>query len=163
MKHFHLIFLLLLFCQSCSSLKKSLIYGGLAGTAIGATAGNALSPDAESRIPNMAVWGSLGLILGAGLGYFFYTDDPENQELPSMILPNNEKQTLQGGKMNETLVLPSSSKKYEVESGPLPDHLKNKVKRPFIIEHEIPERVEELKNGKTITIESHKAWEVSFE
>lgn len=50
-----------------------------------------------------------------------------------------------------------------MESGPLPDYLKDKVKAPVIIEHEIPERVEQLENGKTITVEKHKAWEYSFE
>jgi hypothetical protein len=158
-----IIILSLLGFSSCSSLKKSLIYGGLTGTAIGVAGGNALSPDSESRNPNMVVWGSLGLIIGAGLGYLFHMDDPENRELPSMILPSGQKPYTRDGKFNEAIVIPSDSKKYEVESGPLPEHLKGKVKKPFIIEHIIPERVEELKSGKTITIEAHKAWEVSFE
>ena len=34
----------------------------------------------------MAIWGSVGALLGAGLGYFFFMDDPENREMPSMIL-----------------------------------------------------------------------------
>jgi hypothetical protein len=157
------ILIFLLGITSCSSLKKSLVYGGLAGAAIGVAGGNALSPDPESRNPNMAVWGSLGLIIGAGLGYLFHMDDPENRELPSMILPSGEKPYSDDQKFNKAIIIPSDSKKYKVESGPLPDHLKNKVKKPYVIEHEIPERIEELKNGKTITIEAHKAWEVSFE
>jgi hypothetical protein len=158
-----IILSLLIITSSCSSLNKSLIYGGLAGSAIGIAGGHALSPDSESRIPNMAVWGSLGLLAGAGLGYLFHMDDPENRELPSMILPSGERPHSQDGKFNQAIIIPKDSKKYKIESGPLPDHLKNKVKKPFVIEHEIPERIEELKNGKTITIEAHKAWEVSFE
>ena len=157
------IFLSLFILCSCSSLKKSIIYGGLAGTIIGAAGGNALSPDSESRMPNTVVWGSLGALGGAALGYLFHMDDPENRELPSMILPSGEVPLSRDNKLNEAIVIPSDSKKYKVETGPLPIHLKGKVKNPYIIEHIIPERVEELKNGKTITIEAHKAWEVSFE
>lgn len=163
MRKLILLFSIILLVQSCSTLKKSLLYGGIAGGSIGVIAGNTLSPDSESRIPNMAVWGSLGLISGAALGYLFFADDPENRELPSMIVPNNEKGAISNSKFNEAIVIPTDSKKYEVETGPLPERLKGKVKKPFLIEHEIPERVEELKNGKTITIEAHKAWEVSFE
>lgn len=163
MKFYPFTFLLLLNLCSCSSMRKSIIYGGLAGAAIGAVAGNALSPDPESRMPNTAVWGSLGALGGAALGYIFHMDDPENRDLPSMILPSGEIPLSRDKKLNEAIVIPTDSKKYEVEAGPLPDHLKGKVKQPYIIEHVIPERVEELKNGKTITIEAHKAWEVSFE
>lgn len=159
-----LILLITLFTiGSCSSLNKSIIYGGIAGTAIGAVAGNALSPDAESRMPNTAVWGSIGALGGAALGYLFHMDDPDNRDLPSMILPSGEPSPSRDKKLNEAIVIPADSKKYKVETGPLPTHLKGKVKNPYIIEHVIPERVEELKNGKTITIEAHKAWEVSFE
>lgn len=161
MKHFLLILLILL--SSCSSLKKSIIYGSLAGAAIGAVAGNTLSPDSESRMPNTAMWGSLGTLGGATLGYIFHMDDPENRDLPSMILPSGEAPLTSDKKLKEALVIPADTKKYKVETGPLPIHLKGKVKNPYIIEHVIPERVEELKNGKTITIEAHKAWEVSFE
>lgn len=163
MKKQYVFLILLIFLFSCSSLKKSVIYGGIAGGAIGAVAGNALSPDPESRMPNTAVWGSLGALGGAILGYLFHMDDPENQELPSMILPSSEIKVSKDKKISESIVIPSDSKKYEIETGPLPEHLKGKVKKPFIIEHVIPERIEELKNGKTITIETHKAWEVSFE
>lgn len=163
MKFHPFTYLFLLTLCSCSSMRKSVIYGGLAGAAIGAVAGNSLSPDPESRMPNTAVWGSLGALGGAALGYIFHMDDPENRDLPSMILPSGEIPLSRDKKLNEAIVIPSDSKKYEVEAGPLPDHLKGKVKQPYIIEHVIPERVEELKNGKTITIEAHKAWEVSFE
>ncbi|HXH74376.1 MAG TPA: hypothetical protein VNJ08_05400 [Bacteriovoracaceae bacterium] len=163
MKFQIVLLIILMILTSCSSVKKSLLYGGMAGAAIGVIAGSALSPDPESKAPNMAVWGSLGLLAGAGLGYFFHMDDPENRELPSMILPSGERSTSLKGKLDEAIVFPSESKKFKVETGPLPNHLKDKVKNPYIIEHTIPERVEEMKNGKTITIEAHKAWEVSFE
>ena len=160
-----LILCSLILLVSCSSLRKSLIYGGLAGSAIGIVGGHSLSPDKESVQPNMAIWGSLGALMGAGLGYLFYTDDPENRELPQMILPQggNVGANVKRKEFEVPSIKPSDSKKYKLETGPLPEHLKGKVKSPFIIEHEIPETVEQMENGKTITVESHKAWEVSYE
>jgi hypothetical protein len=157
------VFILIFFLQGCSSLKRSMVYGGLAGGMMGGIAGNVLSPNPESRTPNIAVWGSVGALIGAGLGYYFFNDDPENQDLPNMILPSNQKELTLEGKLQNTIIIPKDSRKYQIERGPIPEHLKGKVKNPFVIEHVIPERVEEFKNGKTITIEAHKAWEVSFE
>ena len=155
----------LIFISSCSSLKKSIIYGGIAGSAIGVMGGKTLSPDTESVQPNMAIWGSVGALIGSALGYLFFVDDPENKELNSMILTKNNEESRKSKKddyLNPKIIV-GDSKKYKLETGPLPDHLKGKVKTPFIIEHEVPESVEQLDNGKTITVESHKAWEVSYE
>ncbi len=158
--------LILLLCANlcaCSSMKKSVLYGGLSGATIGAFGGGTLSPDKESIAPNMAVWGSIGAIIGAGLGYVFYSDDPENKELPNMILPKNKEDYPPLRKFEAVNIVPSETKKYKVETGPIPEHLKSKVKAPFILEHQIPERVEQMENGKTMTIESHKAWEYTYE
>lgn len=51
----------------------------LGGTGPWCFRGASLSPDRESKVPNMAVWGSIGALVGAGLGYIFFTDDPENK------------------------------------------------------------------------------------
>ncbi len=161
--------MMLLTTTSCSTMKRSVFYGGLSGMSLGLAGSAALSPNKESIAPNMAIWGSLGALIGAGLGYLFFVDDPENRELPSMIQKGNSKMNRSSYDMapinniGTNIGAIKDSKKYKLESGPLPEHLKGKVQSPFIIEHEIPERVERLENGKAITIEKHKAWEVDFE
>ena len=170
------LIIILLTITSCSTMKRSIFYGGLSGITLGVAGSAVLSPNKESIAPNMAIWGSLGALIGVGLGYFFFIDDPENRELPSMIQRNsyNNVQLKNANSMGPydlapiksieaKIVTPKDSKKYKLESGPIPDHLKGKIQAPYIIEHEIPERVERLENGKAITIEKHKAWEVDYE
>ena len=164
MKRLHILLLAAcLLASSCATMRKSLFYGGISGITLGVVGGASLSPNKESMAPNMAVWGSIGALIGLGLGYFFYMDDPENRDVSNMIVPKNMEASSPISKLEAIAINPTDSKKYKVESGPVPDHLKNKVKAPFIIEHEIPERVEQLENGKTITVEKHKAWEMSYE
>jgi hypothetical protein len=152
-----------LLISSCSTMRKSIFYGGLSGVTLGVVGSSALSPNKESVAPNMAVWGSVGALIGAGLGYFFFMDDPENRDLSNMIMPKQKIEMAPITKLETFTIKPTDSKKYKIESGPIPEHLKDKVKAPFIIEHQIPERVEQLENGKTITVEQHKAWEYSYE
>ncbi|MGZ3870317.1 MAG: hypothetical protein ACXVLQ_14510 [Bacteriovorax sp.] len=162
------ISLLLLIVSSCSSMKKSIFYGSLSGMSLGLVGSATLSPDKESIAPNMAVWGSLGALVGATIGYLFFMDDPENRELPSMISPsmggrNKNESSFSINKLEAVTINPKDSKKYKLETGLMPEHLKGKVQTPFVIEHEIPERVEHLENGKAITVEQHKVWEVDYE
>ncbi len=160
--------MMLLVTSSCSTMRKSIFYGGLSGASLGIVGSVTLSPNKESMAPNMAIWGSVGTLVGATLGYLFFMDDPENRDLPSMM-PSGSKNGYRPedlapiNKIESATITPTDSKKYKLESGPLPNHLKGKVQTPFIIEHEIPERVEHLENGKAITVEQHKAWEVDYE
>ena len=158
------IFLILVLFSSisCTSLKKSLVYGGLSGAAIGGFAGSSLSPDAYSRTPNALIWGGLGLAAGAALGYFFFNDDPENRELPQMIL-KEEKKMKTSEDFSHPIIIPTSATKYKVKDTDLPASLKSKVPKPSIIELTIPERIQKLENGRTIVIEEHKATEVVYE
>ena len=159
---------LILTSTSCSTMRKSIFYGGLSGATLGIVGSATLSPNKESVAPNMAIWGSLGALVGATLGYLFFMEDPENRELPSMMpsggaQKNKAESFAPINRIEAVTITPTDSKKYKLESGPLPDHLKGKVQTPFIIEHDIPERVEHLENGKAITVEQHKAWEVDYE
>ena len=156
------ILFLLLCLTSCTSLRKSMVYGGLAGGAIGAYAGSALSPDSYSKAPNALLWGGVGSLAGAALGYFFFHDDPEKRDLPQMILKDQNK-IRSTEDFSAPMIIPTEASKYKINSGPLPDSLRSKVPHPSIIEMTIPERIQHLENGRTIVIEAHKATEVVYE
>ena len=162
MKHVFLILILLITLSSCSSLRKSLVYGGIAGGAIGGFAGSSLSPDSYSKTPNTLVWGGVGAVLGAALGYFFFQDDPENRELPSMIL-KDEPKALNAESFTNPTIIPLEASRYKVQNSDLPESLRSKVPKPSIIEMTIPESIQKLENGRTLVIEEHKATEIVYE
>lgn len=160
----NLVFACLIVTTSCSSLKKSMVYSGLSFGAVGGIAGASLSPDKYSKPHNAAIWGGVGALLGAGLAYMFWNDDPENRDLKTMIIPGNK---IDSGNLESSkqIVIPKKSSKYQLKDlgVEVPPHIKKKLPKAYVIEHVIPERVEKLDNGKSISIESHKAYEVSFE
>lgn len=156
------ILTILLIVSSCSSLKKSMVYGGISGGAIGAFVGSSLSPDSYSKTPNALLWGGVGALAGAALGYFFFKDDPENGVLPQMIL-KDEKRMRTTEDFSAPMIIPTEANMYKVRDIPLPDSLRSKVPHPSIIEMTIPERIQRLENGRTIVIEAHKATEIVYE
>lgn len=162
MKTSPLLVSILLLLTSCTSLRKSLVYGGLAGGTIGAFAGSSLSPDSYSKAPNALVWGGVGALAGVALGYFFFNDDPENRDLPQMILKDQNK-IRSTEDFSAPMIIPTQASKYKVKDSPLPDSLRSKVPHPSIIEMTIPERIQHLENGRTLVIEAHKATEVIYE
>lgn len=155
------ISLCLVFSVSCSTLKESLTFGAITGGTVGAIGGVALSPDSYSKAPNAALWGSLGALAGAAIGYYLFKEDPENKDLPSMILPEPKRKSID--EVENHVIVPKISRKYQIEKGPIPENLKDKVPSPFLIEHKIPERTEKLEDGRTLTIDEHTAWEVTYE
>lgn len=157
------IILLIVMTQfvSCSTLRKSVVWGGVTGATIGATAGSAFSPDKYSRGANSMIFGGLGALVGAGLGWLFFSENPDNKELPSMILKESKPTSAEIAE-SETRIVPNESRIYKVKELELPENLKKKVQAPTVIEHLIPER-QEKSGGKSVIIQEHKAWEVLYE
>ena len=154
---------MLMSLMSCSTLKKTLIYGGLSGGIAGAAGGYALSPDEESRPANAAIFGLLGAGLAAILGYSMYSDDPRNQKLNHMLMPkklkDNEMEIDLGGiKIDASLEKKGSFKTPRKE---LPEKLKGKVKEQFIIKYESKERYVN-KGNKTFYVPSFEIYEHAY-
>lgn len=166
-KTYILIPVILIF-SSCSSLKRSLISGMVGGTVIGATGGAVFSPTEMDKNKNAYLFGVLGAVAGAGLGYLLY-DDPTKQKLQSpMIMDEPPPKEIPLFDFSPELqnVKPEVSfkpvKKYEVPLAQLPKELEGKVKKQFIIEYEAEARTIDLGN-RTIQISPFKAWEHLYE
>ena len=156
--------LLLLSLMSCSTLKKTLIYSGLSGGIAGAAGGYVLSPDAESRAANAAIFGVVGAGIAALLGYSMYSDDPRNQKLNHMLVPKKLKDNEMELDLGE-IKIDASLEKGETFKTPrkeLPEKLKGKVKEQFIIKYESKERYVN-KGNKTFYVPSFEIYEHAYE
>ena len=158
-----LIFILLT-TLSCSSLKKTLIYSGLSGGITGAIGGAALSPNIESRRANAAVFGLVGAIIAASAGYALYRDDPRNYKLKNMLMdekpadPNLVKLDLDGLNLNANL---NQQEMYQVPLKKLPNELKGKVDKQYLIKYQSKERY--IKKGnKTFYIPSFYIYQHAY-
>lgn len=155
--------------SSCSSLRKNVVLGSIAGATVGASGGYLFSPNEESRGKNAYLFGLIGGAL-SGLGTYYLL---KKEERPQKSL------LLEDRKMNENMSIPLFNlsddmtglpakvefkpvKKYEVPQGKLPPQLKGKVKKQILIEYETKGSTMQLK-GKTIQIAPFKAWEVKYE
>ncbi len=158
---------------SCSTLKRSITTGTLIGSGVGATGGYLFSPNKESKDKNAYVFGIIGALAGAGLGYLLDGNKPI--ETKKMILPadigNGVEEQNQAlplfdfapelkGIKPEVNFKPVS--KYEVPITKLPKALEGKVKKQYVIEYEAPEQTINI-NNRTINIGSFKAWEHIYE
>lgn len=156
--------LLSLTLTSCSSLNKSVIYGGATGAITGAIAGRMLSPDKESNNFNAGLGAISGAIVGAGISYLLYKEDPENKTLTTMIVP--KENTYEKKKINwDDLGLKINSQHYRVkpDTSNIPEHLKDKVKDQIITEKTIPERVEKDEDGKSVYYPEQKIIEFNYD
>ena len=157
---------------SCSSLKGTLITGSVLGGSIGGMSGMIFSPNQTSKPANALVFGVIGASIGALLGYYFYTNDPENRDLKQMIMDddkkNNSKKEVPLFDFNPDLknIKPDISfkpfKKYEVPQEKLPKDLEGKVKKQFLLEYETEGKTIQYE-GRTIEISPFKAWEHVYE
>ncbi|MBC7540150.1 MAG: hypothetical protein H7281_15100 [Bacteriovorax sp.] len=160
-----LITVCILSITSCSTTKSSILYGGLAGAAVGGIAGYSFSPDKESDGFNTIVWGAVGAAIGAGIGYLLNSDDPDNKEMSQMIKRDklNDSPNPIPEDLGFKLVEPSESKSYLVPAQNLPERLKGLVKKQIITEHTILERVEKKEGGKTIVYPETKVYEYDYQ
>ena len=160
----------LLFCfflSSCSSLKKTIIYSSLAGGMAGATAGALLSPNKASQGANAAVFGLIGAGVAALTGYALYQDDPRNYKLQNMLMDQAPKAQLDPRELEIGLgnfkIDASLSKQeaYEVPVKELPEQLKDKVGKQYLIKYQSKERY--IKNGaKTFYIPAFEVYEHAY-
>ena len=166
MKRPLLIFLCFLI-SSCSSLKKTIIYSSLAGGMAGATAGAMLSPNKSSQGANAAVFGLIGAGVAALTGYALYQDDPRNYKLQNMLMDEAPKAKLDPRELEIGLgdlkIDASLSKQeaYEVPVKELPEKLKGKVGKQYLIKYQSKERY--IKNGaKTFYIPAFDVYEHAY-
>lgn len=164
------IFCILFLCTSCSSLKKSIATGAILGGVTAAGGGAIFSPDPYSRDKNAYMFGVLGALVGAGLGYLFHEEPKKPGYKSPMILDepvqNHQEVPLFDFSPELKSVKPEVNfkpvKKYEVPQEKLPPELEGKVKKQYIIEYEADARTIDLGN-RTIQISPFKAWEHTYE
>lgn len=156
------ILIILLFCVSCSSFRRTMVYSSLAGGVSGATAGALLSPNQKSRGANALVFGLLGAGIAAGVGYLLYEDDPRNFKLDHMLIdpPKDQVQIdLDQLKIDAKL---EGQEKYAVPLKDLPEGLSDKVSQQFLIKYQSKERF--IKSGnKTFYVPSFDVYEHAYE
>lgn len=166
MKHIWIL-ILSMSLSSCSSLKKTLIYSAMAGGATGATAGTVLSPNKESRGANAAVFGLIGAGAAALAGYALYKDDPRNYKLDNMLMddkkvqhidPNQFEIGLGNLKIDANL---TKEEAYKVPVKELPEKLKGKVNRQYLIKYQSKERYVR-KGSKTFYIPAFDVYEHAY-
>lgn len=153
---------------SCSSLKKTLIYSSLVGGVTGSAAGVMLSPNEESRGANAAVFGLVGAGIAAMAGYALYKDDPRNYKLEQMLIdkekknisydPNEIEIGLGNFKIDANL---KKEEAYKVPLKDLPEKLKGKVNKQFLIKYQSKERYVK-KGNKTFYIPAFDVYEHAY-
>lgn len=163
------VLLLITGLAGCSSLKKQMFYSAAFSGIVGGVAGSMLSPNKESRKMNAVVWGAAGAAGGAVLGKVFWEDAPENKPLKPML--DEPKASLPLPKIELSQLSPivsgdikaSPVKQYDVPTEPLPDGLKEYVKKQTLIEHRTEKKVIK-QDGKTYVFpEGQKFYELFIE
>jgi len=162
--------IVLIFLSSCSTLKKTMIVSALTGAAIGGIGGSIFSPDKESKDKNAFMFSVVGAGIGALGGYLLH-EGPNDQEPRKNMLLENERNKIQDIPLLDFSpelkdIKPEINikavKRYEVPQEKLPEALKGKVKKQFIMEYVSEPRTIQVGN-KTIQIDSFKAWESTYE
>lgn len=162
-----LVLLVLVLSSSCSSLKKTIVYSALAGGMTGVAAGTLLSPDKQSKGANAAIFGLVGAGLAALSGYALYQDDPRNYKLQNMLLDPDKKAPIDPNEIElglGPLKIDANLEKqeaYQVPIKDLPEQLKGKVNKQYLIKYQSKERY--VKNGaKTFYIPAFDVYEHAY-
>ena len=152
---------------SCSSLKRTLVYSSLAGGVTGAISGFALSPNKESQGANAAVFGAIGAGVSALVGYALYEDDPRNYKLKSMMLDPQASKDKDANDIDfnfgplkiETKL--TEGEAYQTPITDLPEKLKGKVSKQFLIKYRSRERYVR-KGDKTFYIPPFEVYQHAY-
>ena len=164
MKNLSTLFLCV-FLTACSSLKKTVLYSSLAGGMTGAATGILVSPNKQSHKGNALIFGLAGAGLGALASYILYQDDPRNYRLSSMLTGTDKREgprkleiALGAIKIDAKL---DKKEAYRIPVKKLPEKLKGKVGRPYLIKYQSKERVMR-KGEKTYYLPSFDIYEYSY-
>ena len=155
-------------------MERSALAGAISGGGLGATGGAVFSPRQEDRDKNAYLFGVLGSLVGAGIGYLLF-DTPQKNKLQSPMLLD-EKESKQSRQIKELPLFDFAPElkdikpevtfeptgRYEVPLKDVPPELEGKVRQQHIIEYEAHAKTIELDN-RTIEISPFKAWEVIYE
>ena len=162
-----LVILILVLSSSCSSLKKTVVYSALAGGMTGAAAGTFLSPDKQSKGANAAIFGLIGAGVAALTGYALYQDDPRNYKLKNMLLDPDNKEPVNPNEIElglGPLKIDANLEKqeaYQVPVKELPEQLKGKVNKQYLIKYQSKERYVK-KGAKTFYIPAFDVYEHAY-
>ncbi len=165
MKNLISIIFIVSLLSSCSTMKKTITYSSLSGALAGASGGYLLSPDKQSRGVNAALFGLVGAGIAALAGYSMYEDDPRNKKLSHMLEepiplgPNTLGLDLDDLKIEASL---SKEEAYKTPLKDLPEELKGKVKKQYVIKYQSKERYLN-KGNKTFYIPPFQIYEHSYE
>jgi hypothetical protein len=167
--YFRVIFLLI-FLTGCSTLGKTVSVSSLAGSVIGGAGGAIFSPERESRDKNAFVFGLTGAAVGAFVGYLVYERPQDQRPHNDMILDKEDEPQLSAPLLDfspefkdmKTNLDFKPVKKYEVPVEQLPEALKGKAKKQFVLEYVTDPKTIKVGN-RTIQIDSFKAWEQIYE
>jgi len=155
---------ILVVLQSCSSMKKTIIYSTLTGAVVGGASGFVLSPNTESRGANTAVFGLIGGVVTGLVGYALYKADPRNNKLNHMLLDNKvDPNKIDIGFNNFNIKADLKKQEaYKIPLKNLPPKLKGKVKQQFVIKYTSKERYVQ-KGDKTFYIPAFDVYENSYD
>jgi hypothetical protein len=172
-----LVLIQILAITSCSTMKKSQLYGAIAGGlicgTIGASMGKEMSPNKASSSFNKAIGftagSSLCAIGGHYVGKYFYKSEPRNIEYESIKFEKSEKSKTHQQVLNnnELIFNDLSLTNREIVEMPIlkgvPKNLRDKISKQKIIKYKIKPQFLKMKDGRKIYFSGGDAIEHKYE